>query len=373
MIPIQTHSLLQVLTHIGPTEPRDHRLLLRRLQLVLGFPALELFNAATLALDERVVDLPPVQAPVFVIGPPRTGTTHLHRLLLRDPTFTSLRAWQMLLPSAVAQRAVRGLLRADRLLGAPLRRRLEAAQDGQLDDMDRIHRTRLQESEEDEYLMMHTFGSEMLAVSWPRPELLDEYRRFDALPDARRRRLMSFYDRCLRRHMAVEGQHRRFLSKNTVFCNKVASLRETFPDARFVFTLRDPREAVPSMLSLIHAMRRTLHIPETGDDEEIVRFMVTCYDNLDRALSTLPPETFTLVRYEDLIRSPRAVVERVYQLTGMPLRDDMRAILQQEDEAARVYRSRHQYSLRETTVSPRRFNELAGHVLARLGYGPMAA
>lgn len=371
MIPVQLETMFSVVSRLGPTEPRDHRALLRRLQLLLGFPVLEGLNAAGLVIDELTQPLPPVRAPVFVIGPPRTGTTHLHRLLLRDPAFTSFRMWQLLLPSATAQRAVRRLARLDERLGAPLRRRLAAAQDAKLADIDRIHRLRLDESEEDEYLMMHTFGSELLAVNFPRSEVLEDYRRFDTMPEARRRSLMAFYERCLRRHMAVEGQHRRFLSKNTVFCNKVNSLRETFPDARFIFTLRDPRESVPSMISLIKAMRQVGDMCEPGDDEDIVRFMVDCYDNVDLALRTLPPSTFTLVRYEELTSSPRTVVERSYAMLEMPITPELRAVLDAEEEAAKRYRSRHAYALGNSTVTPRRFNELAGHVCDRLGFGRM--
>ena len=46
----------------------------------------------------------PVEAPMFVVGPPRSGTTILLELLALDPQFRSPLAWEALAPAAARHR-----------------------------------------------------------------------------------------------------------------------------------------------------------------------------------------------------------------------------------------------------------------------------
>src|SRR5262249_28350585 len=81
----------------------------QKLQMLFGwcvlYPLGELFLALCLALD--YVFFPAfrkvkVEAPVFVIGNPRSGTTHLFRLMAMDQArFTSLTFLEIIFPALV--------------------------------------------------------------------------------------------------------------------------------------------------------------------------------------------------------------------------------------------------------------------------------
>ncbi|MEO1202655.1 MAG: sulfotransferase, partial [Pseudomonadota bacterium] len=144
------------------TSPFDTgRSLLGSLLMIAAFPLLlawQLLHWIGLALDEvlfrgyRNVE---IRRPMFVIGPPRTGTTFLHQVLARDPAYTTFRTWECLFGLSVTARKTLMLLAwLDGLLGRPFGRLggwLGRAIAGPLDD---IHPLGLSEPEEDFLCLM---------------------------------------------------------------------------------------------------------------------------------------------------------------------------------------------------------------------------
>jgi len=59
---------------------------------------------------------------------------------------------------------------------------------------------------------------------------------------------------CVQRHMYAPGRNRILLSKNTFLPGRIDSILEAFPDAKFVYLVRHPYEAIPSLMSLFHAI-----------------------------------------------------------------------------------------------------------------------
>ena len=352
MIPFQFHTFLRLLTTDGPMAAKGWNGKLRRGAFFLLFPLFEMVNATLLTLDSlffRFRDVK-VVSPIFIMSSPRSGSTMLHRILALDgERFTAFRLWQSIFPNLLTQSFVRRMARIDQRFGGRMRRRLDAAQDRDLREADRFHKIRLTEVEEDEVLLVHAVASELLANVFPIPEIWREYRRFDALPDRQRRALMGFYRSCVQRHLLLEGTGRRFLSKNPPFCHKIGSLYETFPDARFVLLVRNPVEAICSLLSMLAAFRSSQGIESAtlehpARDDEAVNFALDCYRNAFRAFENLPPSCYLIVRYEDLVASPKGTVERIYQQFGVPITDAFRQTLEAEEARAKGYKSRHHYA-----------------------------
>src|SRR6516164_11431203 len=71
--------------------------LLRCLRNLLHFDEIEAEFPSVLAR--------PIQAPVFITGMPRSGTTFLHRLILQDPSTIAPRLFQLVYPYA-SQRSI---------------------------------------------------------------------------------------------------------------------------------------------------------------------------------------------------------------------------------------------------------------------------
>ncbi len=190
--------------------------------------------------------------PLFIVGPPRTGTTHLHHVLSSDSRYTSFRTWECLFGLSVSARyLILGCARLHRAVGSPLAwlgRKLSKRLFASMED---IHPIRLDDPEEDFLALMPIMACFLLLVPLPSARWLLSIARCDTeLSRSDQQRLMKYYRRAIQKHLYVFGREdKRFLSKNASFPGAVSALLREFPDARLIATVRDPMSVVPSQLS----------------------------------------------------------------------------------------------------------------------------
>lgn len=377
MIPFQFHTFWRLLRTPGPMQAASLRGRLHRWRFFLLFPLFQIVNAGMLSVDYLLFHFRDqvVSKPLFIISSPRSGSTVLHRALLKDQDrFTSLALWQSIFPSLATQVPVRWLGALDQKLGGHLARMVEKLQDRAFRNSDRYHRIRLEEVEEDEVLFLHACASELLGNAFPIPEIWKEYRHFDKMPDAQRLPLMNHYLACVQRHMLLQGRGRRFVSKNPPFCHKVHSLRQTFPDAGFIMLVRHPAESVCSLLSMLDSFRSSVGLRAKDwvhprRDPGALDFSVDCYRHALAALDQLPPENVLIVRYEELVRSPKVIIQQIYEKFGMEVGTAYAAELEQMQQAAEGYRSRHHYSPEQFGLTAAEIRAMIPEIYERFGYG----
>ncbi|WP_462320066.1 sulfotransferase [Halochromatium sp.] len=298
-----------------------------------------------------------IDAPVFVLGVPRSGTTRLHQVLAQDQQFTTFRTWECLFAPSVTQRLFfLGLARIDRTLGAPFARLLRRIERHVFAGLDDVHPMGLTTPEEDYFALMPVLSCFILALPFPNFGHIWRVGRFDADLDAtERERLLDFYESCLKRHLYVHGANnahgagKRLLSKNAAFAPWAQSLAQRFPDARFIVSLRDPLETVPSQLSSIGAGLAFFGVPA---DSEPVRQRLTAqlafyYENLDRLRAQLPEAQHAALGMQDLRGGLGKTLRGVYQRFQLPISADFEQVLEREDGQARRYKSSHHYSLEQ--------------------------
>ncbi len=336
--------------------PWTPRRALISLVFFLVYPPFALLTGLALAADRLLfpgLRHRAVAAPVFIIGNFRSGTTFLHRLLDKDRrNFRSMAMWEILFaPSVTQRRLFAAVARLDRLVGKPaarLRRLLER-------DWERrnvMHRVGLTEPEEDDYLLLHVFSALTVGLS---AGLLDQarpYAWFDqCLSAAQRRRIMSFYRACVRRHLhahdAPPGVH--YLAKNPALCPKIDSLLAEFPDARIIYLARSPLEAVPSFVSMMRFSWQTIGVPagpavEAERRRFLLEMMAHWYRYPLERLAAQPSSRYAIVRYDDLTADPERTVTDVYRTLGLELHDEFRDVLRQEAAAAADHTSQHDYA-----------------------------
>lgn len=318
----------------------------------------------------------PVEAPVFITGNPRSGTTFLHRLLAEDSErFSTMRMWQILFAPSIAQRrlaAVAGAL--ERRFGAPCRRLLERIERSWDASM---HRISLFAPEEDDYLLLHAWSALTAGLS---AGLLDEarpYTYFDgALPARERRRIMQFYRRCIQRHLHAEALERGgaagrlYLAKNPALCPKLDSVLEEFPDARIIYVVRNPLDVVPSYLHMLDFSWEAVGV--AADRAALRDYVLEMAGHWYRypleRLAALPPDRYVIVKYDDLTRDPEHTVGEIYARLGLSVEPRFAAILRRESAKARLYRSVHEYVLEELGLSRQRLVAEFRDVLDRFGF-----
>jgi len=292
-----------------------------------------------------------MRAPVFVVGHARSGTTLVHRLLSRDSErFSSFMLYELYFPSLLQKKLIRGLARLDAwMLGGFAARRVAAWEEKRYGAGRDKHAMSLTEPEEDDIIYYWSMASGFWITKMPWMGDLDFY-SVNAWPERKRRRLHAFYRACVERQLVLNGGDKTHLSKNPIFAGRVASLIESFPDARFVVPVRDPRETIPSLLKLVRSGWKAL-----GWEEERQRRCLRLladqsthtYMHPLESLAAHPETPNAVVDYRELVSDPAAAVRRIYTDLGLPITPAYAAELETLGQRAREHRTSHSYSLEE--------------------------
>jgi hypothetical protein len=357
-------------------KPSPRRLLAHSLILSL-LTLWALLNTICLWLDRlllpscRKVD---VTNPVFIVGNARSGTTLFHRLLCGDEQrFVHFRTWEILFPSLLQKKALAALVAAFRRVFPGSFERIAAWENRQLTSLKQMHPIGVNKAEEDEFLLLIPFASATLAVLFPYLEELDELVTFDWRPAPIRRRIMRFYRECVSRQLCFHGGGRTLLSKNPSFVMKIRSLAEEFPDAKFVYLIRNPFETIPSLLKLLNSIWLGLGLDSDhveSSTRELAEGCVRDYEYALDALSQLPDDRYAIVEYTDLVRDPRAAVEKVYQRLDLSISPDFEQRLSAERSRQKRYHSSNVYSLEEFGLSRAELSEKLAAIIERFDFRP---
>ena len=261
--------------------------------------------------DEKIV------APVFIIGFPRTGSTILHDILAQDPDTRSPLTWETMFPSPPPQ--------ADTFDTDPRIAMCAAI----LPDPET-------ESEHDrQFRAMHPMGATltqecvtMMGESMCTPLFHNQFR----VPsyedwvdnDADFAHVYAFHERQLQ-HLQWGNSRDRWVLKTGAHMWGLEHLLRTYPDARIVFTHRDPVKSVTSYASL------TCHVRSVGSDsvdraevardwngrlQHAIEHTMAVRDSGD-----YPDATFYDMYFQDFVTDQFDVVSDIYAALGLPMTD----------------------------------------------------
>ena len=296
-----------------------------------------------------------VHAPVFIIAPPRSGTTLLQKLMSMDEErFVPTKLYQAIFPSIAIQKGIRAFSGFDLRCGGLVHKLLHWAERRWFGAWDDLHPMRLNEPEEDDGFFVYTFVTEAIYLLFPFVDELWEAGFADALPPDERRKLMEYYRSCLQRQLYVNGPEKTILSKATQLSGAVQCLMEEFPDAKFITIVRHPYQSVASHVSLFYPAW-TAHSPEVGRDSAVCKayggLALQWYRHLFELRSMIPEGQYFCVQYADLVGAPVDVVENAYRYFEFGLTDEFHARLEAATQRQREFKSLHRYSLEEFGLS----------------------
>ena len=321
----------------------------------LAFLLLRGINRLGRWLDDRWwpdISQQKIERPVFIFANARSGTTMLHRLMSLDrERFASLKLYQSLFSAVCHRRLFESLARADeRFLGKRLRGLVDWINKTFFTGWEGIHKMGIDQAEEDEALFVLGMNSPSVVLLIPFLDELQGSVWFDRLEAEERKAFLDFYQDTLRRHLYASGGDRTFLNKNALFALRVRSVYERFPDARFIYLVRHPYDALPSFLHMFHE-KWHVHSPEIGTNSPqaraLARMAVDYYTYALDCRTLIPSDQFAVVRYEDLVADPRSAVEDLYARLDLPISDAFRARLIEATRDQRAFVSEHEYDLEQ--------------------------
>jgi hypothetical protein len=268
-------------------------------------------------IDSSVLGKPPI----FIIGHWRTGTTYLHELINLDDRFTAPTALECFAP-------------AHCLVSEPLLRLLSLFLPSKrpMDDV----LVSWDSPQEDEFALLNLGVNspyEMLMFPNHRP-LCVEFLTLTGLTheqvEAWKVGFWKFL-KCVnfRRNndTASSAGTRQIVLKSPPHTARLHVLRQIFPQAKFIHMVRHPYEVFASTVLLWRALFETqgLQKPRFGAlangapsiEQYVLDTMDLLYHDFVDRTAEIPANQFCQVRYEDLIRTPVAEIERVYRQLGL--------------------------------------------------------
>ncbi len=250
----------------------------------------------------RIAAVGTLEAPLFVIGHWRSGTTLLHEFLVRDPRHGYPDTFDCFSPSDFL--STRGFVQTCFPFLMPERRPMDNVATG----WDR--------PQEDEFAIMNLgIPSIYTTAAFPDhgPANVD-YLDFAGLSkkqiDAWKQGLAWF----LRRVQCRDP--RRMVLKSPPHLGKVKTLVEEFPRAQFVHIVRHPAEVYASTKRLWQALFHTQGLQAYSGDW-LDEFVLTNFERLYAAFreqrQVLEAGQLCEVRYEKLVADPMGEVQRIYE------------------------------------------------------------
>lgn len=304
-----------------------------------------------------------VKAPFFITGIPRSGTTFVHRTLERHPDFTTMRTWEVLLaPSIVERKLWRGLGVLDRILGSPgmkvIRRMIRRASG----NFSEIHGVGPELPEEDYLTLLPAGGCFLGVLAFPFSTELWSLGRLETLArPVDRARWLYFYSLILRKHAWLHPG-KQLLIKNAAFASWSRYLQQIFPDARFLFMVREPTQALSSQLSSIEGGLAMFGSSKAMD------YVAGCFlAQLEESYRILLEIMETgqskaaLINQADLKERPDVVLSRALTALGIDSDSHWKEILESARRESRGHRSRPHHHLSAYGLS----EEEIGSCLAR--------
>jgi hypothetical protein len=293
-----------------------------------------------------------VERPVFIFGNARSGTSLLHRLMsLDEEHFASMKLYQSIFCRVSIYRSVAALDRFDRRVpGRPLRRLVDWINRKVFSGWEEIHEMGIDAPEEDEAIFALSLMTPAVSLLLPYVDELPISTAFDGLPIEERRGFMDLYEDALKRHLFASGGQRAFLNKNALFAPRIQSMFERFPDARFVYLVRHPFQAIPSFLNMFHSKWVT-HSPEIKPDSPEARALaqlaIAYYRYALDCRKVIPKDQFITIRYDDLTANPKQTIELLYEKLGMDMCPSFVAQLDQALHSHWSFKSGHSYSMQQ--------------------------
>ena len=208
-----------------------------------------------------------IEAPVYIIANPRSGTTYLHRLMsLDEERFAHMKFLHTLFPTVSFIKLTHVISRIDKALGGHVTKLLDKAAAKMFGGWEEIHAMGFNKAEEDEAPFALSMTSAGIFLLFPYLHLFKEQWLLDNDDENVKKQLMFYYINCVKRFMYAAGKNKTYLSKNVMMSGRIETLMKFFPDARFIFIVRHPYKVLPSFVSMFAIMYR-VHSPQIKDND----------------------------------------------------------------------------------------------------------
>jgi hypothetical protein len=261
--------------------------------------------------DEEIHDM------VFVVGLPRTGSTVLGQLLALHPETRYLRRWEAAEPCPPPDATA-----PDDARIAQTAARIEHFERVVPRHSELLPRSGPNDVEEDSLLLECSFVSPAWEAAFRCPSYMDWL-----LSDESNIREGFQYHRRILKLLQWKWPAKRWMLRAPTHTLTIDALDDAYPDARYVWTHRDPLAVITSVCSLVTMVREAfVSNPEPAELGPILgRNWAQGVTQAMRFRDRIGEDRFLDVAHGEQLRDPLATVAHVHQWLGWPMSPSVEA------------------------------------------------
>ncbi|MGH8296915.1 MAG: sulfotransferase family protein [Steroidobacteraceae bacterium] len=244
-----------------------------------------------------------IERPIFITGMPRSGSTFLHRLLVRDPAVAAPLSWRLVHPHPSSAGRLGESLNRARVQAQFYLMRLLAP------ELNALHEVAAGEPEECTDITAQVFQSLRYDSTYRVPSYQNWLQRHGHAEAYR------FHKRFLQ-HLDAQTPGRRWILKSPDHVFALDDIRAVYPDARWVFIHRDPVAVLASVARLTEVLRRPFahHVDLAEIGQQVCASWLDGAQRMMRAASG--SGSILHLHYHEIIADPESAVARLFRHGG---------------------------------------------------------
>ena len=286
--------------------------------------------------------------PIIIVGNPRSGTTFLHRFLIKLKLGSGSQLWQMIYPSIILQKIIKPFLPIMETI-SPARHHSTAA-----------HKTSLTGIETDDVSLLFryfdgfflygfflTFDKNNL-FDWVDPKVRDTSNRD-----------YKWFTSMWKRNL-ISNKHDQYIGKLFSLSGNLPAFQKRFPNSKILYMIRDPLNLIPSGLSLVTGVLDKKFNFWSLDEKVKERFIKRLYNALvqlmnrfqnDWVKGNINKKNIYLVSFDTMMDDFETLMHEVLEFIDVKKKQNLTEFIQETAENQKAYKSKHKYELSKFGLS----------------------
>ena len=286
--------------------------------------------------------------PIIIVGNPRSGTTFLHRFLIKLNLGSGSQLWQMIYPSIILQKIIKPVLPIMEAI-SPARHHSTAA-----------HKTSLTGIETDDVSLLFryfdgfflygfflTFDKNNL-FDWVDPKIRDTSNRD-----------YKWFTSMWKRNL-ISNKHDQYIGKLFSLSGNLPEFQKRFPNSKILYMIRDPLNLIPSGLSLVTGVLDKKFNFWSLDEEVKKRFIKRLYNALVQLLNrfqddwvkgNINKKNIYLVNFDTMMSDFETLMHEILEFIDAEKKQNLTEIIQKTAKNQKAYKSKHKYELSKFGLS----------------------